>query len=68
MRMVFALVFVLQLNFGFGQEKFDAVAVAKFQKELNSEYADAKTSPLTAEDLATFKALDFYPMQMIHFL
>jgi uncharacterized protein (DUF1684 family) len=50
------------LNFGFGQEKFDSASVEKFQKELNVEYADAKTSPLTAEDLAVFKALDFYPI------
>ena len=50
------------LNFGFGQEKFDAASVEKFQKELNAEYSNAKTSPLTAEDLATFKTLDFYPI------
>jgi len=49
-------------NFGFGQEKFDSASVEKFQKELNTEYADAKTSPLMAEDLAVFKALDFYPI------
>jgi uncharacterized protein (DUF1684 family) len=61
MRIFFALVFVFQFYFGFGQEKFDVVAVAQFQKELNSEYADAKTSPLTVEDLATFQSLDFYP-------
>jgi uncharacterized protein (DUF1684 family) len=61
MRILFALVFVFQFYFGFGQEKFDAVAVDQFQKELNSEFVDAKTSPLTAEDLATFKTLAFYP-------
>jgi len=53
---------LMLLNFGFGQEKFDSASVEKFQKELNTEYADAKTSPLTAEDLAVFKALDFYPI------
>jgi uncharacterized protein (DUF1684 family) len=61
MRILFALFFIFQFYFGFSQEKFDAVAVTQFQKELNSEYAEAKTSPLTAEDLATFKSLDFYP-------
>ncbi|MFV5692065.1 DUF1684 domain-containing protein [Flavobacterium sp. LT1R49] len=61
MRTLFALFFLVQFNFGFGQEKFDVSAVAKFQKDLNTEYADAKTSPLTTEDLAVFKALDFYP-------
>ncbi|WP_310377615.1 DUF1684 domain-containing protein [Flavobacterium sp.] len=49
-------------NFGFSQEKFDVAVVEKFQKELNTEYADSKSSPLTPEDLATFKALDFYPI------
>ena len=62
MRMLFILFLLVQLNLGFGQEKFDVSAVAKFQKELNTEYTDAKTSPLTAEDLAEFKTLDFYPI------
>lgn len=62
MRTLLTLVFLSVLNFGFAQEKIDAAAVEKFQKELNSEYADAKTSPLTPEDLATFKSLDFYPI------
>jgi uncharacterized protein (DUF1684 family) len=54
-------IFLVQTNFGFGQHTYDVSAVAKFQRELNAEYADAKTSPLTAEDLAQFKTLDFYP-------
>ena len=29
---------------------------------MNAEYADARTSPLMADDLATFKSLDFYPI------
>jgi uncharacterized protein (DUF1684 family) len=62
MRTIPTLVFLMLLNFGFGQEKFDSASVEKFQKELNTEYADAKTSPLTSEDLAVFKALDFYPI------
>lgn len=62
MRTIIALVFLTLFYFGFGQEKFDIVSVEKFQKELNTEYADAKTSPLKAVDLATFKSLDFYPI------
>ncbi|WP_445725620.1 DUF1684 domain-containing protein [Flavobacterium sp.] len=31
-----------------------------FQYKLNTEFADAKSSPLTEEDLKTFKALDFF--------
>jgi uncharacterized protein (DUF1684 family) len=62
MRTILTLLFLALFHFGFGQEKFDVAAVEKFQKELNTEYADASTSPLTAEDLATFKSLDFYPI------
>ena len=61
MRVLLTLVLLVQLNFGFGQNKFTD-AVEKFQKELNAEYADARTSPLMADDLATFKSLDFYPI------
>ena len=68
MRMLFTLFLLVQLNLGFGQDKFDVSAVAKFQKELNMEYADAKTTPLTAEDLAVFKTLDFYPANEIFFI
>ena len=62
MRTIQTLVFLMLWNFGFGQEKFDSASVEKFQKELNTEYADAETSPLMAEDLAVFKTLDFYPI------
>jgi len=31
-----------------------------FQYELNTNYSDAEKSPLTEEDLKTFKALDFF--------
>jgi uncharacterized protein (DUF1684 family) len=57
-----ALLFLALFNSGLAQEKFDIAAVEKFQKDLNTEYADAKTSPLTAEDLAVFKTLDFFPI------
>ena len=33
-----------------------------FQKELNAEYANPHETPLLPEDLAKFKALDFYPV------
>ncbi len=58
------IVFLLVLVFNFcqGQNKFDKKEVEKFQKQINSEYADAKTSPLMQDDLKTFKALDFYPI------
>ncbi len=52
---------VFQFGFGFAQAQFSLAAVEKFQKDLNAEYADAKTSPLLPEDLKTFQTLDFYP-------
>lgn len=62
MKKFLALVLLLQLNFGLAQEKYDRSLALKFQKEINTEYANVKTSPLMAEDLAVFKALDFYPI------
>jgi uncharacterized protein (DUF1684 family) len=62
MRPIFALIFLLQFVFCTSQEKFNFAAVQKFQKELNAEFSVATTSPLTAEDLAVFKTLDFYPI------
>ncbi len=34
----------------------------KFQEKLNKEFADKQKSPLTEEDLKTFKALNFFPI------
>ncbi|TRX37596.1 DUF1684 domain-containing protein [Flavobacterium restrictum] len=62
MRTLLALFFLVVFNFSYCQDKFDIDVAKKFQKELNTEYADAKTSPLLPEDLATFKVLDFYPI------
>lgn len=62
MKTFLSLVFLSVMHFGFSQEKFDVASIKKFQTELNAEYADAKTSPLTGEDLASFKSLDFYPI------
>ncbi|MFY0599439.1 MAG: DUF1684 domain-containing protein [Cyclobacteriaceae bacterium] len=36
--------------------------VKKWQKELNREYKNPDESPLTQEDLADFRKLDFYPI------
>ncbi len=59
---------LLAINFCLGQSKFDQKESEKFQKTINSEYADAKTSPLMAEDLKTFKSLDFYPINAKYFV
>lgn len=61
MKKVVALLMMMQFGFGFAQVQFDLAVVEKFQKELNAEYADAKTSPLLPEDLKSFQTLDFYP-------
>ena len=37
-------------------------AIKKFQYELNTQFADTSESPLTKEDLPTFKGLDFFPI------
>lgn len=56
------LVILGLFNFGFSQEKFDVASIEKFQKTLNTEFGNKNESPLTIEDLDTFKALDFYPI------
>ena len=68
MRTILSFVFLVIFNFGFSQEKFDVATVEKFQKELNIEYADAKTSPLDANDLKVFKSLDFFPIDKKFFV
>lgn len=61
MKKVVALLMMMQFGFGFAQAQFDLASIEKFQKELNAEYANAKTSPLLPEDLKDFQSLDFYP-------
>ena len=39
-------------------------SVLAFQKQINSEYADPKESPLKENDLKVFKKLDFYPSNL----
>lgn len=68
MRSILLFVFLVQCSFGFSQKKFDAAAAKKYQQELNKEYANKETSPLLAEDFATFKSLDFYPISEKYFV
>lgn len=68
MKNIAVLVLLLGFNFGFSQKKFSQSDAEKFQKQINSEYADAKTSPLMEEDLKTFKTLDFYPISEKYFV
>lgn len=62
------LLLLLVFTFGFSQKKFSQKEAEKFQKQINSEYADAKTSPLMEEDLKVFKTLEFYPINSQYFV
>lgn len=62
MKSLFFSLFFLVTATVFCQEKFDASSIKAFQKELNSDFADAEKSPLLEEDRKQFKTLDFYPI------
>lgn len=68
MKKVVALLMMMQFGFGFGQVQFDLASIEKFQKGMNAEYADAKTSPLLPDDLKSFHGLDFYPANELFFV
>jgi len=59
MQKSFVLIALFMAVVGFSQKKETA---ADFQNRLNQEFTDAAQSPLTVEDLKTFKALDFFPI------
>jgi len=63
MKKLFTAATLFILSFGYAQDCSEA-ASKETQKKLNAEYADPKTSPLTKEDIKTFKSLDFYPVDM----
>ncbi len=63
MKKLLAAIALLSLTFGYAQECSEASS-KEAQAKLNEEYANPKTSPLEKEDLKTFKALDFYPIDM----
>ncbi|MEL1253677.1 DUF1684 domain-containing protein [Flavobacterium sp. DGU38] len=68
MKKLFVFIVFLIFASGFCQKKFSRLEAEKFQKKINSEYADAKTSPLKEEDLKVFKSLDFYPVNSKYFV
>ncbi len=55
-------IFLLLCSVVNAQEKWSRTGVEDFQRTLNSEYIDPKESPLMKSDLATFKTLDFFPI------
>ncbi|MCI9845735.1 DUF1684 domain-containing protein [Flavobacterium pectinovorum] len=62
------LILLLVFNCTYSQGKFSKNDAEKFQKTINTEYADAKTSPLKEEDLKLFKSLEFYPINSRYFV
>ena len=50
---------VVQIN---AQESHSVKESKKFQQKLNKEFANKEESPLTDDDLKTFKSLDFFPI------
>lgn len=60
MKKAFFVFAILYFNAIQAQAPFDSNSVIKFQNDLNIEFSDPKHSPLNKEDLAKFKALEFY--------
>lgn len=59
--LAFAALFMIAISYG---QQCNEAASKEAQKKLNAEYADPKTSPLTKNDLKSFKSLDFYPVDL----
>lgn len=57
---IFSISIILFLSSCNAQHKNYNDEIKDFQYELNTQYADAEKSPLTKEDLKTFKTLDFF--------
>lgn len=55
---------ILLLSVMAGAQECSKESSLAYQKELNSQYANPEESPLKKEDLKTFKALDFYPVDL----
>lgn len=62
MKNIIALAALLFLSIACAQTLTEAQKSEKFQKSLNKEFANKKTSPLVLDALKKFKGLDFYPI------
>jgi len=62
MKKLFALLFLIGATTLVAQESIQVKEAIKFQQNLNKEFASKEASPLTEEDLASFKALEFFPV------
>ncbi len=57
---IFFIILIISSVFGFAQVEDSLITSADFQQHLNEEFATKKTTPLTEEDLQTFKGLEFF--------
>lgn len=65
MKLVFSAILFISLSLNLGAQDIQALKeIDRFQKKLNAEFANPEESPLTAEDLKTFKALRFFPVDL----
>ncbi|MFD0761233.1 DUF1684 domain-containing protein [Lutibacter aestuarii] len=63
MKKTFLLISILSLLIGCTHKQIGYEdEIKNFQYELNTQFADAEESPLTEEDLKSFKTLDFFPI------
>jgi uncharacterized protein (DUF1684 family) len=53
---------LLTFSLGFSQGNFDVTSIEQFQNELNKQFADEDSSPLTNEDRLNFTSLNFFPI------
>jgi len=56
------ILLLLFVSVSYAQESKQIKEAKKFQQKLNKEFSSKEESPLTKEDLATFKSLDFFPI------
>lgn len=61
-RLLYILCFLVLCNAS-AQQKWARNDAETFQIELNSKFSNLEESPLTKEDLQTFKSLEFFPIE-----
>lgn len=62
MKHIFTFLFILITLFAVSQNKLNSNGKSNFQKNLNEQYTNPETSPLTKKDLKKFNGLEFYPI------
>jgi uncharacterized protein (DUF1684 family) len=62
MKKILALGFILSLTFACSQPKTESDKAIIFQKNLNKEFTNEKSSPLPKDAIKSFKELDFFPV------